>query len=90
MKKSEVLEILRDQPEELDIDKLIYTLWFRRKLELAIAQADAEEGMAHEEFVQLSDEWLDRLGFVQRTVSSAKFTNISPRTSCLWRPRSAG
>ncbi len=58
MKKREVLELLRDQPEDLDIDRFIYTLWFRRKLQRALAEADADEGTPHEEFVRLSDEWL--------------------------------
>jgi hypothetical protein len=59
MKKQDVLDLLCEQPEDLDIDKFIYTLWFRRKLERAIAQADVEDGMPHEEFVRTSDAWLD-------------------------------
>ncbi|MGH2586019.1 MAG: hypothetical protein ACRDJE_13990 [Dehalococcoidia bacterium] len=59
MKKSDVLELLRDEPEELDIDKFIYTLWVRRKIERALAEADEDEGISHEEFVRQSDKWLD-------------------------------
>ena len=58
MKKSDIMEILRDMPEELDIDKLIYTLYVRRKIELAEADAEAGREISHEEFERLSDEWL--------------------------------
>lgn len=51
MKKSDVLEILEDLPEDLDIDKFIYTLWFRRKLELAEASPE-ENDIPHEEMEQ--------------------------------------
>lgn len=59
MKKSDVLELLRDMPEDLDIDKFIYTLFVRRKIEQGLADADAGDEISHEEFVKLSDEWLD-------------------------------
>ena len=42
MTKSDVLDILRDMPDEIDVDKLIYTLYSRRKIE--VAEADAEAG----------------------------------------------
>ena len=58
MKKSDIMEILRDMPEELDIDKLIYTLYVRRKIELAEADVEAGREISHEEFERLSDEWL--------------------------------
>ena len=58
MKKSEILELMRDLPEDLDVDKFIYTLWFRRKIERTVAEAEEDEGLPHEEFVRQSDEWL--------------------------------
>jgi hypothetical protein len=58
VKKSDVLELLRDEPEELDIDKFIYTLWFRRKIDLALREADETEGIPHEEVMRELDEWL--------------------------------
>jgi hypothetical protein len=58
MKKRDVLELLQEMPEDLDIEKLIYTLYVRRKIELALAEAEHDEGMPHEEFVRQSDEWL--------------------------------
>ena len=59
MKKSEILDLLRDQPEDLDLDKFIYTLWVRRKIERALEKAEKDEGISHEDFVRESDAWLD-------------------------------
>ena len=59
MKKSEMLEMLRDMPEDLDLAALIYTLYVRRKIELAVAAADAGETISHDELVQQSEEWRD-------------------------------
>jgi hypothetical protein len=58
MKKSELLELIRELPEDLDIDKFIYTLYVRRKIEIGIADADAGRVITHEEFEKLSEEWL--------------------------------
>ena len=61
MKKAELVEIVNDLPDDadVDIDKLIYTLWVRRKIERALADAEHDEGISHEEFVRESDAWLD-------------------------------
>jgi|DewCreStandDraft_5_1066085.scaffolds.fasta_scaffold02263_7 hypothetical protein len=58
MKKSEILDLLRDEPEELDVDKFIYTLYLRRKLELALVDAEAGRELSLEELERLTDEWL--------------------------------
>ncbi len=55
--KSDVLELLQDQPEDLDIDKFIYTLWVRRKIERSLASPE-EEDIPHEEVERMIDEWL--------------------------------
>ncbi len=57
MKKSDVLELLHDQPEDLDIDKFLYTLYVRRQIELGIAAADAEHEFSPEKFEALDREW---------------------------------
>ena len=61
MKQSDVLDLLKDMPEEIDVDKLLYTLWFRRKIELAVAAADADddEGIPHEAIEREFETWLD-------------------------------
>ena len=58
MKKSDVLELLRDEPEDLDIDKFIYTLWFRRQIELGEADIAAGRVIPHEEVVREMKTWL--------------------------------
>jgi len=54
VKKSEVLELLRDQPDEIDLDKFIYTLWVRQKIERALVEAEDDEGVPHEVFMRQS------------------------------------
>lgn len=57
MKKSDLLEFIRDEPEELDIDKLIYTLWVRRRIEIGLAEADAGLEVSMEEIDQMIEAW---------------------------------
>ena len=57
MKKCDVLEILREMPEEIDAEQLIYTLYLRRKIELPQATA-ADDDVPHDEVERLLDEWL--------------------------------
>lgn len=58
MKKSEILELMRDMPEDLDVERLISTLWFRQKIERALREAGEGDGIPHDELVRQSDEWL--------------------------------
>jgi predicted RNA-binding protein YlqC (UPF0109 family) len=58
VKKSEIVELLRDLPEEIDVEKLIYTLYVRRQIEIGLADADAGRFITHQEFEKLSEEWL--------------------------------
>jgi len=48
MKKSEIVALLRNEPEDLEVDKFIYALWFRRKIERALAEVDRGEGIPHD------------------------------------------
>ena len=59
MKKSDVLELLKDMPEEIDVDKLIYTLYLKRKLELAEADITAGRVIPHEEVEREMEAWRD-------------------------------
>jgi hypothetical protein len=54
MKKGDVLELLEEMPEDLDVEKLIYTLHLRQKLE--IAEADLAP---HDEVEREMEEWRD-------------------------------
>jgi hypothetical protein len=59
MKKCDILELLRDEPEELDLDRLIYAVWFRGRIERALLEADEDEGIPHDELVRESAAWRD-------------------------------
>jgi hypothetical protein len=58
VKKSDVLELLRDMPEDIDVDKLLYTLYVRRKIEIAEADAEGGRDVSQEEFERITDGWL--------------------------------
>lgn len=58
MKKTDVVELMRDMPEDIDFDKLIYALYVRRKIEVAEADADAGREISQDEFERLTEEWL--------------------------------
>jgi predicted transcriptional regulator len=58
VKKNEVLELLRDLPDEVDADDLIYRLYLMQKLERSEAAAEAGDLIPHEEVVKRSAEWL--------------------------------
>jgi hypothetical protein len=58
VKKSDVLELIRDMPDEIDIQQLIYVLYVRRKIELGDADAAIGREITQEEFERLTDEWL--------------------------------
>ena len=58
MKKHEVLQLLRDLPEEFPPDELMYRLYLKQKVDRAEAAATAGDLLTHEEVVRLSDEWL--------------------------------
>lgn len=57
VKKSKLLELIRDLPEECDADRFVYDLWFRLKVDRALKEVDEDEGIPHEELVRESREW---------------------------------
>ena len=58
MKKNDILELLRDMPEEIDADELIYRVYLRQKLEASEAAVEAGKVLSHEEVVRRSEESL--------------------------------
>jgi hypothetical protein len=58
MKKNDILELLRDMPEEIDAEELMYRLYLRQKLEASEAAVEAGNVLSHEEVVQRSEDWL--------------------------------
>ena len=57
MKNNEVIELLRDRPDEVYADDLIYRLYLMQKLEKSEAAADAGDLIPHEEVEKRSAEW---------------------------------
>jgi predicted RNA-binding protein YlqC (UPF0109 family) len=49
--KKKILELIKDLPDEVDIEEIIYRLYLRQKLE--VAEKDVQEGrvISHEEVV---------------------------------------
>ena len=58
MKKNDVLALLREMPDDIDTDDLMYRLYLRQKLEAAEAAAEIGDVIPHDEVVRRSDEWL--------------------------------
>ena len=53
----EIVEALSEDGE-VDLDKLIYTLAFRREVDKGLAAADAGDEISVEEFEEQSEHWL--------------------------------
>lgn len=58
--KKQVLEIVKDLPEEVDIDEIMHRLYLRKKLEAA--EKDVREGkvVSHEEVVKETSNWFKK------------------------------
>lgn len=58
--KQEVFELIKDLPEEVDIDEIMYRLYLRQKLESA--EKDVREGrlISHDEVVKETSKWFEK------------------------------
>jgi len=58
--KQQVLELLKELPDEVDIDDIMYRLYLRQKLDAA--EKDVSEGavISHEEVVKETSKWSKR------------------------------
>lgn len=58
--KEQVYELLKDLPEQVDIDEIMYRLYLRQKLEEA--ENDIKEGnvKSHEDIVRETSEWFKK------------------------------
>lgn len=58
--KQQVFELIKDLPEEVDVDEIMYRLYLRQKLETA--EKDVREGriISHEEVVRETSEWFEK------------------------------
>lgn len=57
IRKEEVLELVRQLPDEIDIEELIYRLYLREKLAAAEADIAAGRTLSAEEVRQQAVEW---------------------------------
>ncbi|KAF0145887.1 MAG: hypothetical protein WC855_13080 [Thermodesulfovibrionales bacterium] len=58
--KQQVLDLIKDLPEEVDIDEVIYRLYLRQKLEAA--EKDVREGrlISQEEVIKETSKWFTK------------------------------
>ena len=58
--KQQVLELLKELPEEVDIDDIMYRLYVRQKLDAA--EKDLHDGavISHEEVIKETSKWPKR------------------------------
>lgn len=58
--KEQIFELIKDLPEEVDIDEIMYRLYLRQKLEAA--EKDVTEGrlVSHEEVIKETSGWLKK------------------------------
>jgi hypothetical protein len=58
VKKNDVLALLREMPDDIDTDDLMYRLYLRQKIEAAEAAAETGDMIPQDEVVRRSDAWL--------------------------------
>lgn len=58
--KQHVYDLLKDLPEEVEIDEIMYRLYLRQKLDAA--EKDVREGnlISHEDVVRESSQWFKK------------------------------
>jgi hypothetical protein len=57
LKKSDVIQLLDNMPDEIDPRDLIYRLYVKQKLEIAEAAVAAGDILDHDEVVRITDAW---------------------------------
>jgi hypothetical protein len=58
--KEQVLEIIKDLPEQVDIDEVMYRLYLRQKLELAEKDIRENRLVSHEKVVKETSQWFKK------------------------------
>lgn len=57
--KEEVIELIRQLPENATVSDMMESLYVRQKIELGIAQVDAGQGLTQDEVKQRLSRWLN-------------------------------
>lgn len=58
--KEQVLEMIKDLPEQVDIDEIMYRLYLRQKLELAEKDIQENRLVPHEKVVKETSQWFKK------------------------------
>ena len=58
MKKADVAEMMRDMPDEIDAQELIYRLYLKSKIEEGEAAERAGDLVPHAEALKIIESWL--------------------------------
>ena len=56
--KRQVMDIVKDPPEKVDIDEIVYRLYLRQKLEAAEKDVKAGRVLSHAQVVKETSKWL--------------------------------
>jgi len=59
MKKKEVLELLKQFPDEVNAERLMYGLYLKAKLDQAEAAVQSGDVLSHEEVVKQTQQWFE-------------------------------
>jgi hypothetical protein len=55
--KQQVLDMIKELPEKIDVDELMYRLYLRQKLEAAEEDVREDRLIPHEEVVEETSKW---------------------------------
>ena len=56
--KESVLELIKNLPEDVDFEDILYAIYVREKIEKGLAQADEGLTISHEEVKVRLEKWL--------------------------------
>ena len=57
MKKQDVVELMRDMPEEIDLEELMYRLYLKSRIEQGEAALAAGDTISHAEALRIFASW---------------------------------
>ncbi len=58
--KQEVIELIKELPDEVDVDEIIYRLYLRQKLECAEKDVREDRLVSHDEVVKETSKWFKK------------------------------
>lgn len=58
--KQQILKLIKDLPDKVDIDEVMYRLYLRQKLEVAEKDVRGGRLVSHEEIVRETSKWFKK------------------------------